>query len=345
MIRVKFFTKDFPRFYRRQLPSGQPVWGQCEYLFDPEEREYDWLVVYDDMPSYKTGKVSLRKELLACPRQHTLLVTTEPSNIKVYGRAYVDQFGHVLTSQEPWALRHPHRIYSQAGLRWFYGAGTHHEIPYDRLTQMEPRAKTRMISTVCSTKQQKHTLHHRRYQFVQDLKALMPELEIFGHGVREMDDKAEALDDYRYHIAIENHVAPHHWTEKLSDAFLGYTLPFYYGCPNAAEYFPPNSFIPIDIHDVPGARDIIRQAINNNEYEKRLPDILEARKRVLEQYNLFAVLSGIIESQHQSDLPVGEPFVMLSRRAARKKYPAKGIMDLLQKAGIQARNRIRNMGR
>jgi len=41
-----------------------------------------------------------------------------------------------------------------------------------------------------------------------------------------MNDKAAALDPYQYHIAIENHVFTHHMTEKLPDAFLGYTLPF-----------------------------------------------------------------------------------------------------------------------
>ena len=51
------------------------------------------------------------------------------------------------------------------------------------------------------------------------------------------------------HIAVENHIAPHHWTEKLSDSFLGYCLPFYIGCPNAADYFPEQSFIGLDIED------------------------------------------------------------------------------------------------
>ena len=42
----------------------------------------------------------------------------------------------------------------------------------------------------------------------------LPELDIFGHGVNPMNDKAEALDPYRFHIAVENHVYDHHLTEK-----------------------------------------------------------------------------------------------------------------------------------
>ncbi|MEZ6050382.1 MAG: hypothetical protein R3C02_03185 [Planctomycetaceae bacterium] len=52
------------------------------------------------------------------------------------------------------------------------------------------------------------------------------------------------VSDYRYHVAVENHIAEHHWTEKLADAFLGATLPFYFGCPNASDYFLPGELHP-----------------------------------------------------------------------------------------------------
>lgn len=85
-----------------------------------------------------------------------------------------------------------------------------------------------------------------------------------------MNDKAEALDPCRYHIAVENHVYNHHLTKKLPDAFLGCTLPFYHGALNAADYFPKESFIPIDINDYARARVIIQSHLANNEYADRL---------------------------------------------------------------------------
>ena len=341
-IRVKFLTKDNTRGYIRQLPANR-IWQNCEYLFEHGENDYDWLVVYDDLPTDRVGKISQRKEPLSCPRKHTILITMEPSNIKTYGRTYVEQFGYILTSQEPGALRHPGRIYSQPALRWFYGIGNKHELTYQTLRDTMPPEKPEIISTVCSTKQQKHTLHHKRYTFVQEMKKRIPELDIYGHGVREMDDKSEALSNYMYHIAIENHFAPHHWTEKLSDAFLGYTLPFYYGCPNVDEYFPENSLIPIDIKDIEGSYKIIRNAIDNNEYEKRMPDIAEARRLVLERYNLFSVLTDEINKYHQSDITREDNFILLSRRAARKKHPLKGMMDLFDKSRNQLQNLVKNI--
>ena len=92
-IIVKFLLKnrladDTP--WRRQLPDIAPRFGRCTFTSDPDCRAYDWLAVYDELPT--TG------ESLACPPEHTILVTVEPSSIKVYGRAYVIQFCAVLTS-------------------------------------------------------------------------------------------------------------------------------------------------------------------------------------------------------------------------------------------------------
>lgn len=254
--------------------------GNCEFIFDPAERHYDWFVAYEDLPR-DAG------ETLACPPAHTLLITAEPSSIKAYGRVFLRQFAWVLTSQEPWALSHPGAIRQQPGLLAFYEGAAEPAV-----------AQKSSFSTVCSNKQQRHTLHHLRYTFTQKLKAAMPELEVYGHGVRPMAKKNEALDPYKYHLAVENHLAPHHLTEKLSDAFLGLCLPFYFGAPNAADYYPAESFIPVDLRDFDGTLKIIREAIDNGEYEKRLPAIREARRLVLEKWGTFPQLARLIEERH-----------------------------------------------
>lgn len=327
-IRVKIIGNYRTHVWIRQFPDNLPVWGECEFLFDPDAREYDWLVVYNDFPG------DHQEEHLAGPRQQTLLVTTEPSTIKAYGDSYTNQFGYVLTSQEPWALPHPGRIFSQPALQWFYGLGEQHALSYNELATAAP-VKSKVFSTVCSTKRQRHTLHNRRYDFTQQLKERIPFMEIFGHGVREMDDKAEALRDYKYHLAIENFIGPHHWTEKLSDVFLAAALPFYAGCPNAGDYFPPESFIPLDIHDVAGASDIIQRAIRENEYEKRLPFILEAKRLVLERYNLFAVLSREIPARHGTANPSGGDNLILSRRRLRKRFPLVAVRHVYEKCRLK----------
>jgi hypothetical protein len=322
-IRVKILLKSArgreSQNLLRRFPLKEPVWGNCQFILDYDERSYDWLVVYDDLPPIGGERFGLWKEELSCPRSRTLLITAEPSTIKCYGRGFVRQFGHILTSQEPWAMRHPGAIFSQPGLLWFYGR-TDERGSYDQMVKHPPVEKTETISTVCSSKQQTHTLHQARFNFTQALRPLIPEMKVYGHGVRPITDKAEALDPYRYHIAIENHVCRHHWTEKLSDSFLGLCLPFYYGCPNAEDYFPEDSFIRIDIGQVEESAERIRKAIRDREYERRLPAIREARRRVLDHYGLFSVLSRIIEKNHQ--IPVHEKTtngaVLCSRHALRR---------------------------
>jgi hypothetical protein len=330
-LRIKFLARGSlklgPDRWLRQLPGYRPELDGCTFLFDPEARGYDWLVVYDNLPPVGTERFSRRIEDLDCLRENTMLITSEPSSVNIYGRAFLRQFGHVLSSQEPWAVPHRSHIHSQAGLKWFYGMGRAGSRRFDDMQANPPLQKTKLISTVCSAKRQRHTLRNRRFEFTAQLSKLVPELDIFGRGVRDMDDKAEALDSYCYHIAIENHIALHHWTEKLSDPFLGCALPFYIGAPNAAEYFPRDSFIPLDLADVAGSAKIIRRAIDDNLYEKRLPAILEARRRVLQVHGLFPLIVRNIRGLHVEEPSVPGERIM-SRRMARWHAPLSSLADL-----------------
>jgi hypothetical protein len=319
----------------RQFPGREPIWGNCRFIFDPDAQDYDWLVVYGDLRVLRKGRIVDEKIKLRCPPEHTLLITPEPSSITTYGSDFLRQFGYVLTGQEDWAIRHPGKIHSQPGLRWFYGAAMEGEhLDFDFISAHPPEQKTRNISTVCTAKAQKHTLHYHRVKFVERLCAALPELDRYGREIREVNDKAETLDDYRYHIAIENHVCDHWWTEKLADPFLGMALPFYYGAPNASDYFPDDSFIPIDIFDFDAALSIIRTAIENNEYEKRLPAIRKARSLVLEKYNTFAVLADIINQRHSCEATADPDRYIASRRRLRRN-PVIAIRAGMEKSAMR----------
>ena len=176
--------------------------------------------------------------------------------------------------------------------------------------------------------------------FTRKLKEEIPELEIFGHGVRPMHDKSEALDDYKFHISVENHVYDHHITEKLPDVFLGYALPFYHGAPNASNYFPRESFIPIDINDYSRTRDIVKSHLANNEYEDRLPYIIEARRRVLEKENLFAILADKIMEQEKNITSTTLGKTIKNRSTMRITNPLAGLRSLSEKAVVKLYHRF-----
>lgn len=316
-----------------QCPNTLPQWGRCTFICDPFERDYDWLVAIDEIPHILPGK----EENLACPQRNTILITSEPSSVTRYGKAFAAQFGHVLTSQEEWALPHPNAIRSQTGNTWLYGKS------YDEVVQNGPAPKTGLISTVCSSKQQAYTMHARRYDFTQRLKAELPELDIFGRGIRYIENKFEALDPYKFHLAIENHIAQHHWTEKLADAFLGYTVPIYCGCPNVFDYFPEDSIVLIDINDFEGSLKIIRRILTTEgEYERRLDAVKEARRRVIEEYNLPAMLSRIIEHAESVTSAESEKKASIyTRRMMRMRHPA----EFIRFAGWRTGNFLQNVSR
>lgn len=341
LIRVKFLSQQSNvAEWAQYFPREDGVWGHCQFFFDRNEQGYDWLVVYDDVPSKPGESRSAAMEELACPSANTLLVTTEPSSIKAYGRGYAAQFGHVLTSQPAWALPHPNRHYHQAANHWFFGSGAERCISRSELLRgPQPADKTQMISVVYSPKQQWHTLHAQRFKFIEAMRRLLPEMVVFGRGARPMDDKAEALAPFRYHLAVENHIGPHHITEKLTDAFLGRCLPFYAGAPNASTYFPAGSFIPIDIRHPKQVAEVIRKAIKDDEWARRLPAIEEARRRVLEEQHIFAVICRIIADGAAPRLigSAGHGSI-LSRHAWRKQHKIGAFLHMLEKFYVRGRS-------
>jgi len=342
-LRIKLLGKFKPgqdgAGWLKFFPGRQPRWENCDFIFDRDCRDYDWLVVYDDLPSLAGERHPLWVEELACPPEHTLLILAEPSSVKCYGSTFLRQFKWLLGPQEAWATsHHPGQIIQQPALIWFY-ADSSPRGDYDSLVNHVPLAKTADLSTVCSSKRQGHTLHRERFDFTQALKLQLPFMEIYGHGVRPLADKADALDPYRYHLAIENHLLPHHWTEKLADPFLGACMPIYYGCPNAEDYFPPESFIRIDIADVDAAAETIQRAIHDKLWEKHLPAILESRRRVLEQYGPIATVVRLVNERHAANLARSATPTRIQSRRRLHRQMLPGLLYALEKVYVRGRHR------
>jgi len=347
LIRVKFVnrgqTSPDPLQWLRQFPDRNPVWGNCHFIFDPNERDYDWYVAENDLPAEDSTGQKTAIEQLACPAQHTLFITREPSSVTTYGSRFLNQFAHVLTGQEDWALKHPGKIHSQPALRWYYGDtqrnGCKDLRDFDYIAQNPPLKKSKDIAVMCSAKAQKHTLHYDRVQFVEKLNEELPEMDRFGEGYKEIPDKAASLDPYKYHITIENHVCPHWWTEKLSDAFLGMTLPFYHGAPNAADYFPEDSFIPINIYDFEGSLRIIKQAIAEDAYSQRLDSIKAARELAIYEYSTFPVVARIIE-EHNNPKNTNATGLTIRGKHALRKNPIAAVQIGIEKTYMRVQTLI-----
>lgn len=255
------------------------VGGKYEFSYDPACADYDWLVVFDELP--------VKSEPLRCPRERTILCTWEPVSIKSYSKAYTRQFGHLITNRPPVAENHPHYHLGRGYFIWFV-----HDIPKTGAATDKPG----VLSAVCSAKQMKHTKHFARFRLVSELAKAVPGMDWYGKGVKPLVRKEDALTPYKYHVAIENHIAPYHWTEKFADAILCECLPFYAGDPALGEIFPAACFIPIPIDDPAEAMRIVKDAIAADEYSKRREAILEAKRLLLKKYNFWRQVIEVIES-------------------------------------------------
>lgn len=299
-----------------------------EFVYDPSCTDYDWLVVYDEMPDRDVGTFRDDCEELRCPREHTILATSEPTSIKHYSRAYTRQFGHLLTNRPFEAERHPHYHLGKGYYWWFIDRS------YSDAVKMAIPPKMKLISTVCSSKQMKGARHFDRFNLIKELTRAIPEIDWFGHGVRPFGKKYEVMDPYKYQVVVENHIAAHHWSEKITDAFLSECLPFYAGAPDLADDFPSESFIAIPIDDSAKAVEIIRESIQSGEYEKRLPAIREAKRLILTKYNFWAQVISVVKSaececgNHQGEAVSAEcAFRLYGRKTVRAHSVCTAVED------------------
>jgi hypothetical protein len=320
-IRVSTNSPEFP--WLRQTPGRLGVWSGHRFVFDRPLEECDaWFVV--------EGLTA--EQFAACPATKVFLITGEPPTLRRYRPGFLAQFSGIVTSHA--AIRHPGVMLSQQALPWHIGLhraggrGGPDEPPdltvnydYDAMSAMNEIPKTRDLSVICSAKNSS-SWHRDRLKFVESLSRHFGDrLDVFGSGFRHVSDKWDAIAPYRYHITLENSIVPHYWTEKLADAYLGGALPLYSGCRNLAEYFPPESFVMIDQRRPDHAIRQIERAMADDLYRRCRQAIVDARRLVLNRYNLFAVMSELVAPSGKADKRIVrlKPETAFSRpgRAAR----------------------------
>ena len=317
-MRVKIISSWKTKF----LPE-RTVWQGVEFTRDENCREYDWAVVYDELPR------GVDKVELACSLDRTILVTQEPQLIKVPSPAYTRQFNYVLTTCDPQVLRHRHYRRGCGCLVQMTG----HTM--EELAEYPQFEKTEMVSNVCSRKLMKHTNHFKRHRLLEYLHANLPGFVWKGQGICEITRKCEALDAFRYHVAVENTIQPYHWTEKLADPILCLCLPFYAGDPKLEQVLPPESFIRIPVDDPPEALRIIQAAMESDEYTRRLPALVEARRLVIERYNLYSQVLQVVAEHEAAGAPERPAGCIYNRH-----YLRRNPVNLLEEAWNNLRRRL-----
>lgn len=109
--------------------------------------------------------------------------------------------------------------------------------------------KSKMTSMIASTKQitKYHILRHKYAEkFKNNIDLFGGALDSKRIGIGPWGDKSEGLNDYRFHIVVENDSYSTYYTEKLTDCFATGTIPVYFGAPDIGDYFNKDGIIILD---------------------------------------------------------------------------------------------------
>ncbi len=299
MIKV-YIPGPFNIPIQRQFPNPEKnVWGNCEFVFS-EDDNYDYIVVID----------SIKEEINThCPIERRLLFLGEPPYVKIYNENFIEQFGHVYGCQEQ-LIRRGASETSIPLLPWMLGCqlqkNTHicNSDKYYTYSDFEnDRIEYSRLNKFCLiTSNKTFTKGHRdRVRFAERILKEYPDLvDIYGNGYNSISDKLDILSQYKYSIVIENCSYPNYWTEKLSDCFMAGCYPLYYGCTNINDYFSRSSLDVINILDFDSTISQLKAILSSFRYEDSIGAIMEAKKKVMNKYNMFSIVSHIIEDMDSS---------------------------------------------
>lgn len=261
----------------RQTPGGKGEWGGHAFTLEPVEA-CDYAVILNRAPETVT---------LRCPPENVWLILQEPP-VPIYRwqRKGFPQAARVYSPDA--SLRGSKFIHTHGALPWHVGKS------YDELKKRGPGEKPRRLSWITSST---GTLagHRRRMRFREALQREV-EFDLWGRGFTFIADKWDGLAPYRYSLAVENHVCERYWTEKIADCFLSRTLPIYCGATDLGRYFPQESFVRIDLGDIPGAIRQIKEVIASDLWLRRRDAVEHARNLVLERHQFFPFVAGEIRA-------------------------------------------------
>lgn len=179
---------------------------------------------------------------------------------------------------------------------------TYNELCNEQITKRE-EGNNMVISSVLSGKY-KDPGHIKRIDFAKfiDTKENI-KLHVYGEnkfnwknykGLLPYHKKDDALLPYKYTFNVENQSLTGYFTEKLIDGILSECLVFYHGCIDIKNYIDERAFVWLELVNFEQDYLKIESALKNNLWEKRLPYIKEAKRKILNEMQFFPRIEKII---------------------------------------------------
>lgn len=319
--------------WMRQTEDGNGAMGPAQFVLPHQASSLSsfsstvttpsaWLVVFDEAPAGFSTTV---------PRERRILFVTEPPEIKKYPRSFLGQFGMVVSPYDFRCVERRSMVIGNPCLNWHFGVSSvsgEYVSKFSTLNDLRTFSmpvKTDLISVVCSSKAAT-AAQRTRLALVSRLKEMLGDaLHVYGHGFNPVDDKMSAIAPYKYHLVLENNYLDNFWTEKLSDAWLGWALPLYLGAPNLAALCPAAGFAPLPGGDLGACAQSVLSAIEGGLFEARQAELARCRDWMLETTNVFACAARLMETapeycRRQPALRVPEAIFGVGRKDVAAMY-------------------------
>lgn len=271
---------------RLSTPQGRCVWDGVAFIRG-QTPQPDWNIIFNSIDWPK-----LTERFVGSPNRTIFAVAEPPTKIhRPWHEAQGE--GTIVMTCDATLVKNggdgARRYIAEASLTQSWKVRR----SYDFLKANIITDKPAKLSWICSAKALMRG-HRYRLQFLEQLKQQV-DFDHFGHGFHPIDDKWDALAPYRYSLAFENSRSDYYFTEKLTDCFVTETMPIYYGSEIITEFFPAESMVLIDPED-PDVFRIIKDVTDSDLWRKNRDAVLEAKRRVLDEHNMFARLAKFVKS-------------------------------------------------
>ena len=201
----------------------------------------------------------------------------------------------------------------------FYGSHNYHQNMIDwhisknidELSTMSfPKVHNNVLSVIVSD-YYRDPGHKIRIDFIRELdnrakeNKLPFDLHIYGrckslnfHCFKKelTNGKDDGLLSYKYHFNAENISSNNYVTEKFTDAIVSECLIFYWGCPNLEKLYDDKSFVRLTLlkENYDKEINLISSYMNNNEFDKRLPNIINTKQDIIYNRSPLVRINNII---------------------------------------------------
>lgn len=272
-------SEEMAANYISQTPNNSGVWNNIQVTYNVDDADY--LVIEDNCLDVD------------------LLKRFRPEQRLYFSREALDSISHLNYPSDQFTR---FSFWDGSGYlytKWIYPNNGGIDMSYDELVaEKGPNVKSKLISCVQSDKEMT-PIHIARKTFVKRYADAYP-IDVYGsveyaNKVLKGDCKRTALDDYRYTLAFDNQVSiEDFFGTQFTDALLRWTVPIYGGGACLKDYFPEKSYIKIDPEDVDDVTRI-SDIISESDYDSRAAAIEEARALIMNEYNLWPTIEGLVD--------------------------------------------------